>query len=97
MGKHRMKQPPPPRRPKWRWAALTAIVVAAVGARAFWGLSEAGDIPGGTPRLVLDREVVDLGYLPFETPARVVFTLTNAGTGSLKLEDVPRVKVLKGC
>ncbi len=59
--------------------------------------AKAGDIPGGTPRLVLDREVVDLGYLPFETPARVVFTLTNAGTGSLKLEDVPRVKVLKGC
>lgn len=97
MGKHRMKQPPPRRRPKWRWAALAAIVVAAVVAGAFWWLSEAEDIPGGTPRLVLDREVVDLGSLPFEAPARVVFTLTNTGNGSLKIADVPRVKVLKGC
>ena len=97
MGKHRMKQPPPRRRPKWRLAALVVIVVAAVGAGAFWWLSEAEDIPGGTPRLVLDREVVDLGYLPFEAPARVVFTLTNAGNGSLRLTGVPRVKVLKGC
>ena len=96
MGKHRMKQPPPPR-PQWRWAARGGIVVAAVGAGAFWWLSEAEDIRGGTPRLVLDREVVDLGSLPFEAPVRVVFTLTNRGNGSLKLADVPRVKVLKGC
>ena len=97
MGKHRMRQPPPRQRPRLRWAVLGAVVLVVVGAGAFWWFSEAWDTPGGTARLVLDREVVDLGYLPFETPARVVFTLTNAGTGSLKLEDVPRVKALKGC
>ena len=96
MGKQRAKKPPP-RRPRWRWAALGAVGLIAVGATTFWWLSEALDVTGGKPRLVLDREVVDLGSLSFEAPARVVFTLTNAGDGPLKLVDVPPVKVLKGC
>lgn len=96
MGKHSRKQPPP-RRARWRWAALGAVVLVALGAGSFWWLSEAQDTPGGTPRLVLDREVVDLGYLPFEAPARVAFTLTNAGDGSLRLDGVPRVQVVSGC
>ena len=79
------------------WAALGALGLIAAGAGAFWWLSEAPSASGGTPRLVLDREVVDLGYLGFETPARVVFTITNAGEGLLKLADAPRVKVVKGC
>lgn len=96
MGKQRGKQRPR-RRPRWRWAALAGIVLVAVGAGAFWWFSEAQDTSGGTPRLVMDRTEVDLGYLPFEAPARVVFTLTNAGDGLLRLADVPPVKVLKGC
>lgn len=92
MGKHSRKRPPP-RRPRWRWAALGAIVLVAFGAGAFWWFWEAQD----RPRLVLDREVVDLGNLPFEAPARAAFTLTNAGEASLRLDGVPRVQVLKGC
>ena len=96
MAKHSRMQPPP-RRPRWRWAALGVVVLVALGAGAFWWLSEAQDTPGGRPRLVLDREVVDLGKLPFEKPARVVFTLTNAGNSSLRLDGVPRVQLLQGC
>jgi len=96
MGKQRGKQRPR-RRPRWRWAALAGVVLVAVGAGAFWWFSEAQDTSGGTPRLLMDRTEVDLGYLPFEAPARVVFTLTNAGDGLLRLADVPPVKVLKGC
>ena len=94
MGKKGMK--PQVRRPRrWRWAlAALGVIVAGVG--SFWWLSEP-TASGGTPRLVVDREVVDLGFLPFEAPARVVFMLTNAGDGPLRLADVPRVKVLKGC
>jgi hypothetical protein len=63
----------------------------------FWWFAEPPVALGGTPRLALDRDTVDLGYLPFETPARVVFTLTNAGDGVLRLAEVPRVKAIKGC
>jgi hypothetical protein len=69
----------------------------AIGAVTAWWLWRAPEVSGGTPRLVLDREIVELGYFPFESAARVVFTLTNAGDGVLKLADVPRIKVLKGC
>lgn len=96
MGKQRAKQPPPGRR-SWRWAVVAAVVVVAAGGGAFWWLSGMPDASGGTPRLVLDREVVDLGYLPFEAPARVVFTLQNAGDGILSLAEAPRVKAVKGC
>lgn len=96
MGKHRVTQPPPRRR-RWKWTVVGGLALVIVGAATFWWLSEVPNASGGTPRLVLDREVVDLGYLPFETPVRVVFTLTNTGDGTLRLADVPRVKVLKGC
>lgn len=85
------------RRRPWRWAAFGAVALLALSGGAFWWFSEAQNTAGGTPRLVLDRELVDLGYLRFETPVRVVFMLTNTGDGLLRLTDVPKVKVLKGC
>jgi hypothetical protein len=74
--------------------ALGLVMLVAAGA---WWRSTSPEASNGTPRLVLDREVVDLGFLPFEAPARAVFTLTNAGDVPLRLADVPRVSVLKGC
>jgi hypothetical protein len=98
MAKQRVKSKPMPRRrPRWRWAAAGGVVLVAVIAVGLWWFSEARDIAGGTPRLVVDRTEVDLGILRFEVPARVVFTLANTGDGLLKLREVPPVKVLKGC
>jgi len=68
------------------------LIVIAAG--ALWWFSAA---TGGRPRLVMDREVVDLGDLQFETPARVVFTLANAGDGRLKIAEDLSVKAVKGC
>jgi len=82
------------RRAWWPWATLGTIVVvgAAIG-MVWWGLSASG----GRPRLVLDREVIDLGDLPFEAPAQAVFTLANAGDGRLEIAGELPVKVVKGC
>lgn len=96
MGKRRAKETPP-RRPRWWWVAFGGLALIVAGVALAWWHWELPDAVGGTPRLVLDREVVDLGVLPFEAPARVVFTLTNAGNGPLRLAEVPRVKALKGC
>jgi len=71
--------------------------VIAAGAALLWWFTGGRDASGGTPRLLVDREVVDLGYLPYEAPARAVFTLTNAGDGPLRLGPAPPVKVLAGC
>ncbi|MFQ5830696.1 MAG: hypothetical protein ACE5JD_16310 [Candidatus Methylomirabilia bacterium] len=76
---------------------LAAFGLIAVGAAGFWWFSQAPDSSSGTPRLVVDRTEVNLGYLPFEAPARVVFALTNIGDGPLRLVGIPPVRALKGC
>jgi hypothetical protein len=45
----------------------------------------------------VDRADINLGYQRFNTPARVVFTLRNAGEGSLRLTEAPRVVLKAGC
>jgi len=86
-----------PRRSIGRWAALAVVALIAVGATAYWWLSEAQNTPGGRPRLVVDRPEIDLGSFPFETWAKAVFTLTNAGNGTLQILEELRVGVLEGC
>ena len=85
----------PVRPSRMRWAVVSAVLV--IGIVAGWWMSGGPDAWGDRPRLVVDREVVDLGDLPFNAPARVEFTLTNAGPGTLKLAGVPRVEAVKGC
>lgn len=83
-------------RHSWRrWVVISGVLV--VGMAAVWWVSGGPNVWGEKPRLVVDREVVDLGDLPFETPARVVFTLTNSGEGTLRLAGVPRMEAIKGC
>jgi len=93
--KKRQDQQVPTRRSGRRWAVISGVLV--VGIAALWWVSGGLNAWGEKPRLVVDREVVDLGDLPFETPARVIFTLTNSGEGTLRLAGVPRVEAVKGC
>jgi len=93
--KKRKSQPIPARPSRMRWVVVGAVLVVGIGAG--WWMLEGRDAWGERPRLIVDREVVDLGDLPFDAPARVVFTLTNAGPGILKLAGVPRVEAVKGC
>lgn len=90
------RRQPAPRRQRWWWATGTLGLIA-LSAAVFWWFSDARYAPGGQPRLVLDQTVVDLGFLPFDTPARVTFTLTNAGNGTLRIRGTPPVRAVVGC
>ncbi len=72
--KRKRVERPTPQRAGWPWAAPGTVVVTVV-AIGMLGLRPGAS--GGTPRLVLTRGVVDLGDLPFEAPAQVLFTLLS--------------------
>jgi len=95
MGKQQ-SAPRPSRRGTWRWAAFGALAVIAVGVPALWWSGGSPDADGQA-RLVVDRTDVDLGPLRFDTPARVVFTLSNAGDAPLRPKEVPKVVASAGC
>jgi hypothetical protein len=86
--------------PRGRTRAVILLGLAVVilgGGGAWWVWSNQNEVTAGTPRLAVDRTEIDLGYRRFDTAARVVFTLTNAGDGPLRLAEVPRVKAVQGC
>ena len=74
-----------------------AVVAVAVIASVLWVARSPQPASAGTPRLEVDRTEIDLGYMRFDTTARVLFTLTNAGTGPLRVTEAPRVKLVAGC
>jgi hypothetical protein len=81
-------------RPRALLVTLTALVVLALG--GWWLWPDASPSAGGTPKLVLDRTEIQLGYLRFNTPAYASFAITNAGDGPLTLK-AGRVRVVEGC
>jgi hypothetical protein len=86
------------RRSRWgRRVWLVGGIVLVAAAAGLWFRPAPNDSSGGTPRLVVDRTEVDLGYRRFDMPARVVFTLTNGGDAPLRLTDSPRVRAVAGC
>lgn len=96
-GKGTRAAKPPARRPApWRtWVVVAAILVAGGGLGGWWWSARTAE--GGTPHLVVDHEVIDLGYVKFDTPARAVFTVSNSGDGALVMRETPEVILVKGC
>ncbi len=76
--------------------ALGGIVLLFVVFVALTTVSQA--TPGVIgARIQIDRDEIDLGNQPFDRTVRAMFTVKNAGDGTLKLE-VPRlVTALEGC
>ncbi len=89
---------PAARRRRWG-PVLTVVALVVVGGSLAtgWWVTAAREGQDGTPKLVVDRDAIDLGPLAFNAPARATFTLTNAGDGNLTIDGVPRVKAVQGC
>jgi len=51
----------------------------------------------GSPRLKVDREVVDLGDVPLGKTVSVTFQLANVGDKPLRFTAQPFVEVVEGC
>lgn len=51
----------------------------------------------GGASLRVDQEIVDLGEMQFNQPARVSFELTNVGDATLRFTQPPYIEVVEGC
>ncbi|MDP2952337.1 MAG: hypothetical protein Q8O76_03360 [Chloroflexota bacterium] len=57
-----------------------------------------GPPPSGPgPRLRVDKEMIDIGTVPWDWPLYEQFTMGNDGDAPLVLEGVPEVRVEEGC
>jgi hypothetical protein len=89
----------PQRPPALFFALLGALLVMLIGAVLVWQMSRPagpGDIVT-SPRLVVDRDVIDLGRVRYNQHVKAAFTLGNAGGRPLTIVGQPRVEVVKGC
>lgn len=87
------------RRRRRPWGLASGLLAAGlvVGLGLAWWRPGPSPSVSGTPRLVVDRTEIDLGYRRFDTPVEATFTLTNTGDGILTVTRVPRVRAVLGC
>ena len=86
---------PPSRRSRWWPGPMLVIAGSLLAAVAIW--IAAGRARPPEPLLRVDRDSVDLGDVPLGQWAEASFTLTNAGTETLRLTEAPYVEIVAGC
>ena len=89
-------------RTPWIWVAIAGAVIAIVGALAVtrpWSTSKPAATPevAGVPRLRVDQDEVDEGYVKYDVPVRTTFRLSNVGDQPLSILDTPQVRLVEGC
>jgi hypothetical protein len=94
-----MKMKRPHRRPlRWRRWSLVVAVGIGVASAATYAHWPAAPLPtGGTPRMIVDRTVIDFGDVPYDRFVDAIFTVTNAGDGVMTIGNRPAVSATKGC
>lgn len=101
-GRARKRQTPPRRYP-WLWLVAGGALLLLVAAGALlvqpWSDDEPEATPQvvGAPRLSVERETVDEGYVKYDIPVRTTFHLSNVGDQPLRILAEPQVQLVQGC
>ena len=91
--------------PLWLWLAVGGAVLLIIGGLSLvWTSSEAGVATQdfkpevtGAPRLAVDQEVIDEGYIKLNNTVRTTFRLSNVGDEPLYILGEPAVELVEGC
>ena len=51
----------------------------------------------GTPRIAVDQQKIDYGYVKYGETRSFAVTVTNVGDGVLRFDEKPYIEVLEGC
>lgn len=91
------------KRPQKIWRLLSAGLAAiAIGSVAY-GVSQSpigaamARRDDAAPRLVVDKEVIDFGAVPYRKMIDARFEITNGGKETLEFTEAPYIEVVKGC
>ncbi len=91
------------KRPQRIWRLWSAgLAVLAIGGVAL-GVSRtpmpivAARPHDSAPRLVIDKEVIDFGAVPYRKMIEAKFEITNGGKEVLEFTQAPYIEVVKGC
>jgi hypothetical protein len=95
----------PKRRFPWLWLAVVGAVLLVIsGLGLVWMSSDAGEVTldvtpevSGAPRLAVDRDVIDEGYIKLNNTVRTTFRLRNVGDEPLHILGEPAVELVEGC
>jgi hypothetical protein len=74
---------------------IVALGVILLGAAAFL-LTRPGE-SGGTPRLAVEPQSIDYGYVKYGESRAFDIKVTNTGDGVLRFGEKPYIEVLEGC
>lgn len=94
---------PTTKRPRRKRVLLSALLVVSVIGGVAFGVSRipmsmVGARPhDGAPRLVVDKEVVDFGAVPYRKMIEAKFEIMNGGKEVLEFTEAPYIEVVKGC
>ncbi len=80
------------------WPILLAVggVVLIVAAFFLANRGGAGGT-GGTPKIAVDEQKIDYGYVKFGNNESFTIKVSNTGDGVLRFKEKPYIEVLEGC
>ena len=76
---------------------MGALALGLAGVLIWRNTQRPLETSGGTPRLKVDKQTVDLGEVALGRTVSVAFELTNSGDGPLHFQEAPYVEVVEGC
>jgi hypothetical protein len=78
-------------------ALLIGGALLIIAATVFFVFGSGAGDGGGTPKLVVDQDKIDYGYVKFGNNKTFTIKVTNTGDGVLRFKEKPVVEVLEGC
>ncbi len=80
------------------WVIILAVTgVMLVAAAILFATRGGSGAAGGTPRITVDQQKIDYGFVKFGTNETFRIKVTNAGDGVLRFKEKPYIEVLEGC
>lgn len=90
----RQKPRSPGRRRAFAWPIIVFGVILVAAAVLL--LTRQGD-DGGVPKIAVDQQKIDYGYVKFGETRAFEIAVTNTGTGALRFKQKPYIEILEGC